>query len=53
MMIQLWYSDVVSQWRWTLTDENDTSVMESGNATELSTAMEDIQNTIDWLAQQE
>lgn len=53
MMIQLWYSDTVSQWRWTLTDDQDHSLMESGNATELSTAMEDIQNTVEWLSEQQ
>ena len=49
MNIQLWYNEEVSQWRWTLTDENDPSMMESGNSTELRTAMEDVANTVEWV----
>ena len=53
MKINLWYSESVLQWRWTVTDESDASVMESGNAKDLSSAMEDIQNTIEWLSEQQ
>ena len=52
MNINLWYSESVVQWRWTITDDNDSSMMESGNAKDLSTAMEDIQITIEWLSEQ-
>ena len=49
MNIQLWYNEEVGQWRWTLTDETDPSVMESGNSTDLRTAMDDVASTVEWL----
>ena len=46
MTINLWYNKEVGQWRWTLTDETDTSWMESGNSPELETAMKDVAKTV-------
>ena len=49
MKINLWYNTSTSQWRWTLTSDHDSSMMESGNSTELRTAMDDVANTVEWL----
>jgi len=32
-----------------LTSDHDPSIMESGNSTELRTAMDDVANTVEWL----
>ena len=47
MDIQIWYNKEVSQWRWTLTYEDDSTMMESGNSLSLETAMKDISITVD------
>ena len=47
MDIQIWYNKQVSQWRWTLTYEDDSTMMESGNSLSLETAMKDISITVD------
>ena len=49
MKIQLWYSKPVSQWRWTLTSEEDYDTMESGNSENLRDAMNDVATTVEWL----
>ena len=49
MQINLWYNCDVDQWRWTLTSTEDPRMMESGNSTELRTAMDDVANTVEWL----
>ena len=49
MKINLWYSDEVDQWRWTLTSDTYTSIMESGNSEDLREAMDDVANTVEWL----
>ncbi len=47
--IQIWYNKEVSQWRWTLTYEDDSTMMESGNSLSLETAMKDISITVDYI----
>ena len=49
MKINLWYSEEVEQWRWTLTSDTYTSIMESGNSEELREAMDDVASTVEWL----
>lgn len=49
MKIQLWFSEDVQQWRWTLTSDEDTSIMESGNSEEIRDAMDDVANTVEWI----
>lgn len=49
MKINLWFSKPTQHWRWTLTSELDDSIMESGNSTELETAMDDVAKTVKWL----
>ena len=49
MKINLWYSEEVHQWRWTLTSDLDSSIMESGNSEELRDAMNDVASTVEWL----
>ena len=49
MKINLWYSEEVDQWRWTLTSDTYTSIMESGNSEELREAMDDVATTVEWL----
>jgi hypothetical protein len=49
MDIQIWYNKEVSQWRWTLTYEDDSTMMESGNSLSLETAMKDISITVDYI----
>ena len=49
MKIQLWYSEEVCQWRWTLTSETDPFIMESGNREDLREAMNDVASTVEWI----
>ena len=53
MKIQLWYSEPVSRWRWTLTSDEDESIMESGDSVELRDAMADVAVTVEWLLDRE
>lgn len=53
MKIQLWYSEPVSRWRWTLTSDHDQSIMEAGDSEDLRDAMSDIANTVEWLFDKE
>ena len=39
----------MSQWRWTLTDEKDSSRMESGQQPFLRDAMNDVATTVEYL----
>ena len=48
MKINLWYSSHSKQWRWVLTDEDNHQ--ESGGQSDLRVAMNDIANTIEYLA---
>lgn len=50
MKINLWYCDVMKQWRWTLTDDHRPVVkMESGQQPDLRVAMNDIANTVEYM----
>ena len=49
MKINLWYSRGCKQWRWTLMDDFHVRHMESGNASDVDTALEDVATTIKWL----
>ena len=53
MKIQLWYSETVTRWRWTLTSDQDYSIMEAGDSEDLRDAMSDIANTVEWLLDKE
>ena len=52
MKINLWYSKPTQVWRWTLTSEQDSSIMESGQQPELEVAMDDVGKTVKWLLDQ-
>jgi hypothetical protein len=47
MKINLWYSGSMSQWRWTLADESDSMVQESGQRPDLRDAMNDVATTVE------
>tara|TARA_B100000927_G_C16378771_1_gene434564 strand:+ start:377 stop:538 length:162 start_codon:yes stop_codon:yes gene_type:complete len=47
MNINIWYSSHSKQWRWVLTEDNH---QESGGQPKLRDAMNDIANTIEYLA---
>lgn len=49
MKIQLWYSEHMKQWRWTLTDDSDSFVQEAGQQIHLRDAMNDVANTVEYL----
>jgi hypothetical protein len=51
MKINLWYSSEMQQWRWTLADERDTMVQESGQREDLREAMNDVANTVEYILQ--
>ena len=51
MDIQIWYNKQVSQWRWTLTYEEDSTMMESGNSLSLELAMKDIATTVSYITE--
>ena len=48
MKVNIWYSSHAQQWRWVLIDEDNNQ--ESGGQEDLRTAMNDIANTIEYLA---
>lgn len=49
MDIKLWYNKEVEQWRWTLSDPDNQSTLESGNSNDLRKAMEDVAKTVEWM----
>ena len=49
MKIQLWYCEGLRQWRWTLTDDHDKMLQESGQRPELRAAMNDVADTVNWI----
>jgi len=53
MKINLWFNKPTQTWRWTLTSDQDSNMMESGNSKELETAMEDVGKTVKWLLDQQ
>jgi hypothetical protein len=48
MQINLWFNQVMNQWRWTLTNP-ETFNMESGQQIELRDAMNDIANAVEYI----
>lgn len=54
MKINLWYSENMKQWRWTLIDDTEQTIkMEAGNQEKLTNAMEDIYKTVKYLRQKQ
>jgi|TARA_R100000005_G_scaffold69930_1_gene37641 hypothetical protein len=49
MRIQLWFCKDMDQWRWTLSDDTDSSVQESGQRKVLADAMGDVAKTVEYL----
>ena len=49
MKIQLWYSKGMSQWRWSLTDDKNQNIQESGQRPDLRDAMNDIATTVEYI----
>ena len=50
MKINLWYCDILKQWRWSLTDNQRPIVnQESGQQPHLRDAMNDIANTVEYM----
>jgi hypothetical protein len=49
MKIQLWYCKGMKQWRWTLTDDHDKMLQESGQRENLKEAMSDVAETVQWI----
>ncbi len=53
MKINLWYSDIMAQWRWTLcTEKHNTShpsEQHSGQRPFLRDAMNDVANTVEYI----
>ena len=49
MRIQLWFCKDMGQWRWTLSDDTDSSVQESGQREVLADAMNDVAKTVEYL----
>ena len=49
MKIQLWYSQGMSQWRWSLTDDKNHNIQESGQRPDLRDAMNDIATTVEYI----
>ncbi len=47
MQINLWYSEKLSQWRWTLCDDSENMLQESGQHPVLKHAMNDVANTVE------
>lgn len=51
MKINLWYNASMGQWRWTLSDDRDIMVQESGQGEDLRDAMNDVANTVEYILQ--
>lgn len=50
MKINLWYCEIMKQWRWSLTDDHRPIVrQESGQQPHLRDAMNDIANTVEYM----
>ena len=49
MVVNLWFSEELEIWRWTLTSSEDSYLQESGSQRDLRDAMDDIANTIEYL----
>lgn len=48
MKINLWYSDVVDQWRWVIMPDDFSKEQQSGNKDNLRDALLDIEKTIEY-----
>jgi hypothetical protein len=51
MKINLWYSEHRKHWRWTLCDDSDRMLQESGSQAFLRDAMNDVANTVEYMLQ--
>jgi len=51
MVINLWHNDTINQWRWTLTNPK-TLEQYSGDQENIRLAMNDIANTVEYLAKE-
>jgi|MDSZ01.3.fsa_nt_gb hypothetical protein len=51
MKINLWYNSSMRQWRWTLSDDRDIMLQESGQRPELRDAMNDVATTVEYVLQ--
>ena len=51
MKINLWYNYSMRQWRWTLSDDGDIMLQESGQRPDLRDAMNDVANTVEYVLQ--
>ena len=49
MKIQLWYSKHMGLWRWSLSDEKNPNIQESGQRPDLRVAMNDIATTVEYI----
>ena len=50
MNIKLWYCKCLKQWRWTLTDDSESTIkQESGQQPDLRMAMNDVANTVEYM----
>ena len=49
MQIQLWYAEDMQQWRWTLCDDSDPYIEESGQQPYLRDAMHDVATTVEYI----
>ena len=47
MKINLWYNSSMRQWRWTLSDDRDIMLQESGQRPEIRDAMLDVSTTVE------
>ena len=49
MNIQLWYSQEMKEWRWSLISEEDKRDQHTGGQEDLRDAMNDVANTVEFL----
>lgn len=49
MKIQLWYSGDLNLWRWSLTDDMNDLIQESGQRPVLRDAMNDVATTVEYI----
>ena len=53
MVVNLWFSEELEIWRWTLTSSEDSYLQESGSQKDLRDTMDDIANTIEYLTREQ
>lgn len=49
MIIRVWFSNEMEEWRWTLTSDENLSLQESGNRENIRDAMNDVADTVEYL----